>query len=98
MSRSRPPVRAWARYAILAGCAIGALRFLTPPASRSVAANQNQTAAAADQAGPIIWPATRTLADAGGQQRELDKLRGPQGVVVVFLSTECPISRAYIPA
>lgn len=98
MSRSRHPVRAWARYAILAGCAIGALRFLAPLDSRSEAANQNKTAAAADQAVAIIWPATRTLADAGGQQRELDKLRGPRGVVVVFLSTECPISRAYVPA
>jgi hypothetical protein len=47
---------------------------------------------------PATWPKATTLADTNGKRLSLDTLRGPRGVVVVFLSIECPISRAYVPA
>lgn len=38
-----------------------------------------------------------TLASAQGGQQELEALRGRQATVLVFLSTECPISNGYVP-
>ncbi|MFM7073237.1 MAG: redoxin domain-containing protein [Planctomycetota bacterium] len=104
MSRSKRPARILAPLTLVAAIAAGAVLVLKPIPSRS----NPPTAPSADapRTAPMGVPATTTLAwapqrklaDTTGQQRELDKLRGPRGVVIVFLSTECPISRAYVPA
>jgi len=55
-------------------------------------------AAEATEATEATWPANTQLPTPAGGMAALDELRGERGTVVVFLSTQCPISRAYLPA
>jgi peroxiredoxin len=63
----------------------------------SVAAPAALTANAPDASGGAIGAvvADFTLPDANGAQHTLASLKGKHGTVLIFISTECPVSNAY---
>lgn len=57
------------------------------------AAPASDTPAAHGSVGSVVNDFT--LPDAGGRQHSLAQLRGKHGTVIIFVSTQCPVSNAY---
>ncbi|MEY4179148.1 MAG: hypothetical protein RLY70_2722 [Planctomycetota bacterium] len=101
-------IRICGRFLGIAGCVLSTLLLITPRGTRSATPPQQRPGATVEHADaanseqpaaePVFWPKAKSLVDSNGKPQALDSLRGPRGVVVVFLSTECPISRAYVPS
>ena len=71
-------------------CAL-ALASAVTPASRAAGADNNNNAAGA--IGSTV--ADFKLPDAEGREHSLASLRGKNGTVLIFVSTQCPVSNAY---
>ena len=69
-------------------CAL-ALASAAPPASRAADADTNTAGAIGSTVADFKLP------DAEGREHSLASLRGKNGTVLIFISTQCPVSNAY---
>ncbi len=81
---------------MLRGCTLGALVLCGYLAGAGIATAGEESMAPTTIGSRL--PNSHSLRDLRGSNRDLDSFKGHKAVVLVFLGSDCPVSKVYIPA